>query len=324
MLAPPAQADTFGQTPQLLEGKNIYISLANDEISLFDRSESGASRFAALLVRAGANIEVLNWELPVPQEADVIILLAPGSDYSSAQIANLWNYVNNGGDLLIFADPEAGLSDRSAIIELLWTTFGISVEEGVLLDPDPEVSAPALITDLLLRTPDHPVLESVDTDTLSFNEACALRVEELVFNDIVVTPLLETSSRFYGETDTRAYSRDGVFGLNIGDDLAFGNHLVAAVSENVDTGSRIAVYCDSGIVLNNGGFATSPSGSARFLQLGSVQLSINTIYWFVGADLPTLSFEEPAATATPTITPSPTNTPLPTSTPTPELTPEAN
>lgn len=308
LFSPSAEADTPAQG-RSLDGKTIYLALANGEISLLDREDTGASRLAALLVRDGADFDIVNWQLPIPDDADLVILMAPTSAYDGSQTATLWTYVNGGGSIMVANDAGGGLDARSALVDLLWNRFGIQIQSVYLLNENsetPEVVGP------LTAVRDHLVLDNVDLATVTMDGACSMTTDVLVPSSVEVLPLVRTSGELYGESDTRTYQRDGVFEYNIGADIAIGEHTVLAVSENSRTGSRVLVLCDGSIARNDTGLVTSPPGTSRFVYPGNVQLLVNSVYWLLDADSPVLEFDAPAPTATSTITPSPTPEPSPT------------
>lgn len=315
-----AQTPIAAQQAQTLSGKNIYLSTSNGEISLFNREATGASRLAAMLVREGANLLILNWDVPIPSNADVVVLIGPSTDYSGSQMAKLWTYVNEGGNLLVFVEPGRGLSPESPLIDLLWSTFGIRMNEGILintmfLDPAVIQRPNDFVTNLVPATQQqHPILEGIEMGRLVFFNACGLQTESLILDEVRVEPLLVTADQYYAESNLRAVQNNDVE-FNIGSDLAGGSQVVAAAATNSLTNSHIAIVCDADVLVNQNGFVTSPSGSDRFVFSEDVKLVFNTIYWTLNVtDKPVLQFEAPAATSTPTITPSP----APTSTSTPE------
>jgi hypothetical protein len=306
LFSPSADTSAQGGGP---DGKTIYLALANGEISLLDRGDTGASRLGALLARDGADFDIVNWQLPIPDDADLVILMAPAAVYDGSQTATLWTYVNSGGSIMVANDAGGGLDARSALVDLLWNRFGIQIQSVYLLNESsdtPEVVGP------LTAVSDHPVLDNVDLATVTMDGACSLTTDVLVPTSVEVQPLVRTAGELYGESDLRAYLRDGVFEYNIGADIAIGEHTVLAVSENSRTGSRVLVLCDGSIARNNIGLVTSPPGTSRFVHPGNVQLLVNSVYWLLNADPPLLEFEAPAPTATPTLTPSPTPEPSPT------------
>jgi hypothetical protein len=303
-----------------LDEKKIYLGLANGEVSLFDRNAGGASRLAALLLRQGLELAVLNWEIPVPSDADAVILMAPREDYSGAQVARLWTYLSRGGNLLVLVEPGQGLNLNSALMELMWDTFGIQMKPGFLinslyLDPEVIISPNDIVTSLVpVRDVEHPMLNTIETGRLVLESACGLQTESVILN-VKVSPLLTTADQYYGELN-RLELQNNRLNFDIGDDVAAGPQTVLAASVNNElNGARLAILCDGDIMVNEVGFQTSPPGSESFVYPENVRLIFNAIYWVLEVEeVPELRFPAPAATSTPTTTPSPT----PTLTPTPQ------
>ena len=70
--------------------------------------ETGLSRLAGLLELQGAELYTLEWRTGIPFDADLIIIAGPRSVLNAEQTAWLWAYLQDGGRLLLIADPVIG------------------------------------------------------------------------------------------------------------------------------------------------------------------------------------------------------------------------
>ncbi len=125
-------ADPFLQDAPSLEGYKIYFTEANGEASRFDRSINGLSRLAGLLGQLGATLETLEWRTGFPDDADLVLIAGPTSDFNADQTARLWTYMNEGGRVLLLADPPGftnnrlqGLQAQNGLFQLTWIDLGI-------------------------------------------------------------------------------------------------------------------------------------------------------------------------------------------------------
>lgn len=125
-------ADPFLQDAPSLEGYKIYFTEANGEASRFDRSANGLSRLAGLLGQMGATLETLEWRTGFPDDADMVLIAGPTSDFNPDQTARLWTYINEGGKVLLLADPPnfagnrlQGLQAQTGLFQLTWIDLGI-------------------------------------------------------------------------------------------------------------------------------------------------------------------------------------------------------
>ena len=92
LIAPiPVYGQDIISTIPDLSGANIYFSETYQEMSQFDRSDAGISRFAGLLRLAGANLFTLEWRKGIPEDADLIIIAGPSADITPDNVARLWS-----------------------------------------------------------------------------------------------------------------------------------------------------------------------------------------------------------------------------------------
>lgn len=137
------KAENLLQDIPRLDGINIYFTEAAGEASRFDRGVGGLSRFAGLLRELGANLYTLEWRTTFPTDADLIVIAGALTDLTPDQTARLWSYVNNGGKLLLFANPVVETRNRAfpaggGLFALMWTDMGIrALDDVVVTEGDP-------------------------------------------------------------------------------------------------------------------------------------------------------------------------------------------
>lgn len=346
---PSAQAQQ-GDTPS--GDLKIYFTEANDEASRFDRSDIGLSRLGGLLERLGAQMYTLEWRNNIPADADLIVIAGPTDDYTSEQTARLWAYLNNGGRLLILAEPivEGSFSfpQDQGLFELCWTDLSIRGKEDVVViegdmqtvpspveEPDEEdttatlpapemIDVPVLISDLVVSNinTDHPITQGIEGE-LAFFGARSLEVDTS-FQITQVTALAFSDDGYYGETRYREYQDNGISEYLTEEDTLRGSLPLAAVAENPSTGTRIVLIGDRDFATNGGGLQTSPPNSPSFLYPANVQFLLNSIAWLLDTEAEDLSFPTPGNTATPTVTSTPTLVPTETPISTPTAAPDGD
>lgn len=343
--APRVQAGPALQGVPRLDGYNIYFSEAFGEASRFDRGPNGLSRFAGLLQMLGANLYTLEWRTGIPTDADLLVLAGPATDLGADQTAWLWAYLQNGGRLLLVAEPVVGnykaLPFDKGLLALMWVDMGLrarndavvvegelhevippvgKVEEGA---PTPEPPAPVVMPVLVedFTTGGLNGASAISdgvTGELAFFLARSLEVDSTP-RDATVTTLISSPETYYGEVAFAQYLADGLVEYNIGADTTRSALALAASFEKPGTGTRLVLIGDRHFATNAHGFQTSPPYSGAFLYPGNVRFMLNAVAWLLSTDpvAGELSFPDPAETATPTITPSPTPSPMP-----PTATPE--
>lgn len=331
------QADALLQEASSLAGYDIYFSEVGGEASRFDRTDEGLSRFAGLLELLGADMYTLEWRNGIPANADLVVIPGPITDLTEDQVAWLWAYIQNGGHLLLLADPQVdrirAFTSTRGLFALMWEDMGLrgrqdvvviqsddsqmvvppadSVREGTPTPtPMPAVDVPFLISDFFAArvNPTHAITEGID-EPLAFFGARSLEVDEAP-REAQVTTLVFSPSDFYGESDFNTYLNSDFASYNPVDDTRTGSLVLAAAMQDSGTGSRIVLIGDREFATNGGGLQTSPPYSASFLYPGNIQFLVNTVTWLLDAEqTPPFSFPTPGPSSTPTLTPTPTPVP---------------
>ena len=349
-------AEMLLQEATRLDGYTIYFSESLNEPSRFDRSDGGISRLGGLLQNLGAELRTVDWNINIPDEIDLIVIPGPEADLSGEQVARLWNYLRNGGRVLLLVDPlsvdqrngqlrlNQVFSSQDRLFELTWKDLGIDVRDDIVViegetrtvfpppigrireddptpTPRPPVESPILFTEFLASTIDteHPATQNIDGEVMFFGSRSI--VVDNTIQPFETIPLVFSDVNYYGETDYAVYLRDEVAEYNVGDDFSRGPlALVAAVQNPIDN-MRMVIIGDGDFITNGKGFSSSPSFSAGFIYPQNVRMTLSIITWLLEADeantVP-LNFPTPGPTATPTTTPTMTPTETPESTGTPE------
>ena len=320
-------------------GKNIYFAEANGEPSRFDRSPDGLSHFAGLLYRQGATIHTLEWRRGIPEDADLVVLPGPTADLTTDQIARLWNYLNDGGRLLLLLEPNLGrdrvlLSGRG-FLELTWTDIGVNARDDYVVteigtqvidrmiepeesqgDSDTEVTptpqferieVPLLTGDVFtdVVASESPITQGLN-EGLAFFSTRTLQIDGSVQEGQAI-PLVFTEDDFYGEVSMSEYFENGFSEYNIDRDTSRGTLVLSLAYENAQRGTRMVWIGDREFATNGNGLLTSPSYTASFVFPGNAHFLLNATAWLLDIEAPSeITFPTPGPTATPTAIPSPT------------------
>ena len=330
---PTAQADEFAQIAQNMAGKHIYFSEGSGEPSRFTRNETGLSHLGGLLELYGAETYTLDWRSGIPPNADLVIIAGPTRQLGADRIAWLWEYLLNGGRLLLFAEPvrnaSSPLNAEDGLFVLTWNDMGlrarndVAVQEGALrpvIPPTPHVpkdeptptlspavDVPELSTDFMTTrfNPGHPIIGRLE-EGLFFTTARSIEMDGAP-RDAQATALILAPPEIYGESDYEEYLKNDYVDFDEKNDAPPGDLVLAVAMENIITKTRMVVVGDRDFVTNGGGFTTSPSYSGGFVFPGNVRFTISAITWLLETESvqDQLSFPTPAPTTTPTNTPTP-------------------
>ncbi|MBZ0298012.1 MAG: hypothetical protein K8L99_35995, partial [Anaerolineae bacterium] len=311
LMSAPAQAGNLLQQLPRFDGYKIYFTEDNGEASRFDRSENGLSRLGGLLWQLGADMDTLEWRNGIPADADLIIMAGPNGDLSADVTARLWAYLGSGGKLLLLSDAvvgtgrqQTGLSDESALLNLMWTEMGVRMGRGVLVtEQDGGLNTEVMATDF-----NEDVATTADlTGPLAFFTARGVDVETTI-QPFENTILVSSPAGYYGEISYNEYLANGVARYDIGDDVPRSRIPLVVTSEQPETGTRVALIGNRQFLTNSGGLQTSPPRSGSFLYPDNIRLALNLIGWLLDADpanTEDLVFPTPGPTVTPTLSPTP-------------------
>ncbi|MBZ0298014.1 MAG: DUF11 domain-containing protein [Anaerolineae bacterium] len=341
---PSAYAIPVLQDAPRLDGYKIYFTEANGEASRFDRTENGLSRFAGLVRQMGATLETLEWRTDFPDDADLIIIAGPTTDFNADQTARLWNYMSNGGKVLLLADAvqndrgrARGLDVNSGLFQLTWIdmglranndlvlTEGFPLPEPVIVEVIPEATAEATaeVMDEATAEPlptlaplPQPIVNFTATE-LSSDHPITQGLSELAFfaarsididlsvRDFPVEPLVFSDTDFYGENNFPEYYESGLAIYNIGEDIPQGFLPLATAYENTDTDLRFVLVGDREFATNGYGLQSSPPNTGSFIHADNIRFLFNSIAWLLDIDPIEANFPTPGPTATATVTPTP-------------------
>jgi hypothetical protein len=210
----------------------LFVATGAGEGDLENRSEGGFSGLAAALATAGLRTRPWHAALgaPVPPEARGLLILRPEKPYTTAGLDTLRGYLDRGGRLAVFLEPEA----ETNLGELL-AEFGIRPIGRRVVDPGApaaEVGVPGLV---VRHFGNHPVVRLFSAGQATFfGGATGFRLEKS-----------ESTDRLHGLAFT------GIEGRPVGSPELAGDFVPLAVTgERTRTGARIVAFGDADIATN--------------------------------------------------------------------------
>lgn len=188
----------------------------------------------------------------VPEDCSVLMITTLAEDITEAERDAILDYINQGGKIILFSDPNSTGIEMPNFQEVL-DTYGISISEGLMLEQDDDK--------MLMGTPNAIIVTvspytSVTSETSMNLQGCFIttgkididsdKLEEL---GVEVETLATTSANSYYRTD---YSIDLSKGLT-DDDTEEGNATVGALLKKTiddDTTSELIVYSNNIFITN--------------------------------------------------------------------------
>jgi len=140
----------------------VFLSGHKEEDPL-DPSPSGLSSFAELFKSQGMHIAQLNLaqQQSIPNNTNTLIVANPQLDLLPLEKALLHNYLQKGGKLLWFTEPD---SNVKAFIQ---EEFGIKLTAGVAIDPhSTQLGSPHPALKIMVSHLDHPINNELKTATI--------------------------------------------------------------------------------------------------------------------------------------------------------------
>ncbi|MDR0930150.1 MAG: Gldg family protein [Clostridiales bacterium] len=173
---------------------NVGLTINHGEIQL-DTSGIGD-------VLSDNNIEtfptnLLNDNLP---DVNVIMILAPTTDFTSDEIARLSNFVNSGKGVQVMVDP--GVADLPNLFAFM-QQWGLKFNNDLVIETDYTMlgsnSSLSLIPKLLSSDMTKALLEA--NRSILFPQARSVSMAEITDTEVIQRPLLQTSDVSYAKTD---------------------------------------------------------------------------------------------------------------------------
>lgn len=252
----------------------LVLFVVDDDLetaSVIDPGPDGLTRLDEIFRDLGAQTSYIRLNEPIPDKADLVVIVRPWQSISSAYLGRLWVYMSHGGNVLLAIDPVGHVGsktddEQSGLVQIIETDFGVRLQDTFIFQPwFTRQSITTQRTSFSWTYPPetalNPVVEPLVTYELPVQVwgARSLTVDPIGPGS-QASPLLYSRSG-YAESNKDVFEQGDAaapFEINLGEDF-LGNLPVAAIAENTGLGSRIAVLGDSEIVQNDFGLALAPN-----------------------------------------------------------------
>ena len=249
------------------------------------------SDFTEALANAGVTVQDLNFLTngSVPEDADVVLINAPQTDFSSLDADALRGYLSTGGCVLVTTDLTVDTPNLDAVL----AEYGMSREPGLIVENDASYYA--------YRYPQTYLIPELKTNTITSGMTKGMYVFAPVSQGIVTaensenldfTTLLSTSSsaysmRNYAEAET----------VQKGTDDPDGPFDLAVAAENTETSGKLVWINCPNVLLSQ--MNTAVSG-------GNAQLFGSIVNWMTGEENAVVIDSKSMSTETLTVPPTAT------------------
>jgi hypothetical protein len=189
--------------------------------------------------------------------ADGEVLVVPGGKepLTDEELAFITDYVDNGGDLVLFADAPLGDTDHSLataenMSTYLWENFGVRFLNDVILDPT--LSLPDSIAYPIAIDFDagHYITSNFPAGSgMIFGLPHTIEFSDTPPADVTLTRLATSSEAAYAKEDINALLDSG--DANQTDEDRRGPFVMAVAAENADSGARVVLFSSPSIIDDN-------------------------------------------------------------------------
>ncbi|MGK7345776.1 MAG: GldG family protein [Candidatus Nitrospinota bacterium M3_3B_026] len=203
--------------------KKIYVLTGHEERPLDDENPLGWSAAREALEAAAYEVESLDWFSTggIPEDADLLIIPGPKSDFRKEEIDQLRERLEAGGATFITLDP-----GRLENIEKLLAGYGFLLHDDMVLDPLSQRLGFDPLVATVTKYESHPVVEGFRAATF-FPVARSMDLKSNPSRD--VKAIGRTGVQSWGETDVDSIEQ-GSPEYREGDDLP-GPRVIAASAE---------------------------------------------------------------------------------------------
>jgi len=209
-------------------------------------------------------------------DGEVVIIPGGRRPLSADELQDLENYINNGGDLVIFAGgvfnaDQESLATDPALNDFLFNNFGLRFNKDMVID---QVQA--------FRRPQTPVVTNLDSQSyitnnnilangaVVFDLTNSITMADTLPENVEVSRLAQTSPDSYTKTDITSLLSGDPDALNKTDEDASGPFVVAASAENTQTGAHIVLF---------GSVSPALDAIAQLSDQTSLDVSFNSLIW---------------------------------------------
>ena len=269
--------ETFGLDEQAItsailkvsepEPRKVYFTTGHGERDPKQGDAEHYSRIRQVLERDNYEVELLNLQTvtdTLPADVDAIIVAGPQAPFTPEEANRLWEYVAEGGKLMILADPGVDLGLDSVL-----QSIGLKLDNDVVVDPLQSFFGDAA-TPLVTRFRFHTITKDLGGLTVFFPLARSISKTAETPEGVTITEIVQTSDRAWGETNLQQTPA-----RPDGEDPRGPLTLMAVATG--PKGSRVAVFGDSDFVSNN---VLSRVGGS----LGNADLFKNTVNWLTESE----------------------------------------
>lgn len=266
----PSEREITSAIVRLINPENrvVYFLTGHGERGLDETGDGGLSQFKSALESKNYGVQGLNLliEPSVPADAAVLVAAAPQTPLAEEELQQIQEFVGKGGSLVVLLEPSPVTEldpAEDSLNAYLRATWGLSARDDFVVDLE-SVHPLVGLSNAYER---HPITERVANFVTQFPSARSIDVPEDSDPSLLVTRLVLTSDRSWGETDFDAIAEGSSVQQDEGTEVAGPLALAVALEDSLG-GTRL-------VLVGDGDFASN----AGFFVGGNGDLIINSVDW---------------------------------------------
>jgi hypothetical protein len=287
-----------------------YYLNTDGTIQIDDSSESGAQVFDTQLrdryrwqtqAITVQDLQTGRVNLSAGADGNVLVIMGGSEPLPDDSLQLVIDYVNAGGDLVIFSNPNVSggesLTTADNLNNYLETNFGIRITRDFVVDPTATIgqgNAPIALISTNFGTTSITAGYDPAADALAFSYPARIAISSPLPANVTVSPIASTSDQAYAKVDFDYTSPDLTFDPQ--DTDLRGVQVLAAMSENSATGARVVVFGSIDFPLNTG---------LQLLSIGlrNFEVASRALFWASGYESQAATLAQLPPPTTPQQTP---------------------
>lgn len=222
----------------------------------------------------------------VPDDCSVLMITTLGEDITEAERDEIIDYINDGGKIILFSDPNS-TGDEMPNFQDILDEYGVSISEGVMLERDSDRMLYGSPTSILVTV--SPYTSVTKEANMNMN-ACFMTSGKIDIADSDELEELGVESEILATTGENSFYRTdySIEDANMTDsDEELGNATVGALLKKTiddDTTSELIVYSNNIFITNLQISLSSQYYSYALDFYNNEDLAMNSIAYLTGRD----------------------------------------
>lgn len=181
-------------------------------------------------------------------DGEVVVIPGGSRPLAANELQILQDYINNGGDVIIFAAPlltetSESLASDPALNEYLFANFGVRFNQDVVVDQTQSFQNPLIPYTTNLDSENFITNNGISANAaVVFEAPSSIAVVDTLPANVAVNRLAETSAESYTKTNFAEILTGEVTAIDRVDTDASGPFVVAAAALNSETGAHLVLF----------------------------------------------------------------------------------